>query len=327
MAGGALLGGAMKGDPFGCGDWEGAAGEYSCCGTVGVAGDNLVNRAWRSTLVEKLFGIAVGNAVAMFVGFGGAVPLVGAGDDATSPLPACTSPFCAKEGEVEEELSMARTGTTEFAYASDWTSAAEEWAGVCCGGVVGGGGVWVGWGGGNWFSDSDVAEEKVVAEALRWWLIVADEGLSHHIFFFNVLLCCFSMGRQGSKEKMWWERRLHPPQSATTAGFSHNLLFSTSLPTASPPAAGNETRREPVFKRNMSLFRFRPLASNAIRPIVPRFYTTDWRTHTASKWNSDQEIERAREWVEKFKVTDIPKKSCTITYSASSGPGGQNVNK
>jgi len=77
----------------------------------------------------------------------------------------------------------------------------------------------------------------------------------------------------------------------------------------------------------MSLFRLQPLLSPAIRPLLSRFYATDWRAHLASKWNSDEEIERAREWVESFRVCDIPKKSCTIACSASSGPGGQNVNK
>jgi hypothetical protein len=48
----------------------------------------------------------------------------------------------------------------------------------------------------------------------------------------------------------------------------------------------------------MFLVRLRPLLSPAIRPLLPRFYATNWRTHLASKWNSDEEIERAREWVE-----------------------------
>lgn len=53
----------------------------------------------------------------------------------------------------------------------------------------------------------------------------------------------------------------------------------------------------------------------------------DWRSEAASKWHSDEEIENARKWVETFKLEDIPKKACVVRHSASSGPGGQNVNK
>ncbi|KAI0661670.1 RF-1 domain-containing protein [Cubamyces menziesii] len=37
--------------------------------------------------------------------------------------------------------------------------------------------------------------------------------------------------------------------------------------------------------------------------------------------------EEAREWIEKFKAREIPKSAVELTYSRSSGPGGQNVNK
>ncbi|KAI0749309.1 hypothetical protein C8Q80DRAFT_616427 [Daedaleopsis nitida] len=39
------------------------------------------------------------------------------------------------------------------------------------------------------------------------------------------------------------------------------------------------------------------------------------------------ESDEARDWIEKFKSRDIPKGTVEFTYSRSSGPGGQNVNK
>ncbi|CCX33282.1 hypothetical protein FPQ18DRAFT_379342 [Pyronema domesticum] len=61
-------------------------------------------------------------------------------------------------------------------------------------------------------------------------------------------------------------------------------------------------------------------------PPLARLYS-DWREQTATKWGSEEELEEARHWIEKFKVEDIPRKCCTVTYASSSGPGGQNVNK
>ena len=39
------------------------------------------------------------------------------------------------------------------------------------------------------------------------------------------------------------------------------------------------------------------------------------------------EQKEARVWLSKFEVENIPKKLCEVTFSRSSGPGGQNVNK
>ncbi|KAF8250257.1 hypothetical protein K440DRAFT_177694 [Wilcoxina mikolae CBS 423.85] len=77
--------------------------------------------------------------------------------------------------------------------------------------------------------------------------------------------------------------------------------------------------------RHLGLRPLTPAQALYLRPAT-RFYS-DWRSETASKWNSPEEIEQARHWIETFKVEDIPKKACTVGYSASSGPGGQNVNK
>ena len=42
---------------------------------------------------------------------------------------------------------------------------------------------------------------------------------------------------------------------------------------------------------------------------------------------SDDEHQEARNWLSGFSIKSIPRNACEVTYSRSSGPGGQNVNK
>ena len=46
-----------------------------------------------------------------------------------------------------------------------------------------------------------------------------------------------------------------------------------------------------------------------------------------SVFGDDAAIDAARQWLSTFDVESIPRSKCTITFSRSSGPGGQNVNK
>ncbi|KAL7269407.1 hypothetical protein RUND412_007937 [Rhizina undulata] len=41
----------------------------------------------------------------------------------------------------------------------------------------------------------------------------------------------------------------------------------------------------------------------------------------------DEKVAQARKWLSSFTEESIPRRSCEITFSRSSGPGGQNVNK
>ena len=41
----------------------------------------------------------------------------------------------------------------------------------------------------------------------------------------------------------------------------------------------------------------------------------------------EEEEGKARTWLSKFDVKDVPKNICEIFFSRASGPGGQNVNK
>lgn len=49
---------------------------------------------------------------------------------------------------------------------------------------------------------------------------------------------------------------------------------------------------------------------------------------SGTEWEADKEkIAAAREWLQKFNAETIPRNIGDVTFSRSSGPGGQNVNK
>ncbi|OKL60447.1 hypothetical protein UA08_04328 [Talaromyces atroroseus] len=67
------------------------------------------------------------------------------------------------------------------------------------------------------------------------------------------------------------------------------------------------------------------------------YLTTAARRHFASRkggintiqtgqWD-DADLHSAREWLANFNANSIPRGLCAISFSRSSGPGGQNVNK
>ena len=49
---------------------------------------------------------------------------------------------------------------------------------------------------------------------------------------------------------------------------------------------------------------------------------------STAKVHDDEDHQEARAWLARFNATNtIPKNICEVTFSRSSGPGGQNVNK
>lgn len=55
-----------------------------------------------------------------------------------------------------------------------------------------------------------------------------------------------------------------------------------------------------------------------------------WRTYASSTANTsatDEELTKARTWLAKLDAETIPQNLFDISFSRSSGPGGQNVNK
>jgi hypothetical protein len=71
--------------------------------------------------------------------------------------------------------------------------------------------------------------------------------------------------------------------------------------------------------RNVALFRSLPKAP----------YFTTYR-HFATRRGgdaTDEQLDAARKWLKKLDPDTIPRNICDISFSRSSGPGGQNVNK
>lgn len=85
--------------------------------------------------------------------------------------------------------------------------------------------------------------------------------------------------------------------------------------------------------RRLTPWRSRPLAvasaGGALRPAVHQ--TLHLRPlasrHQPAASASDEDLAVARKWLQKLDSETIPKNICDVSFSRSSGPGGQNVNK
>ncbi|KAK9323572.1 hypothetical protein V1517DRAFT_319740 [Lipomyces orientalis] len=88
-----------------------------------------------------------------------------------------------------------------------------------------------------------------------------------------------------------------------------------------------------LLSRRIVISRFaRPSPISAPCVLPSRIHQTHQRTYTTvfHKVDSefpDDEISKARSWLNTFKVSDIPRDKFDISFARSSGPGGQNVNK
>ena len=76
----------------------------------------------------------------------------------------------------------------------------------------------------------------------------------------------------------------------------------------------------------------RCLKTNLLQPIETS-YEAAQHFRSLSSWASvpdtasEQNHAAARKWLSKFSIHTIPRNLCEVTFSRSSGPGGQNVNK
>lgn len=69
---------------------------------------------------------------------------------------------------------------------------------------------------------------------------------------------------------------------------------------------------------------FRATSSPALRcSRASRFYTT----RAAQPETSSEDVAAARTWLANLNSDTIPRNLCEVSFSRSSGPGGQNVNK
>ncbi|KAF2085426.1 peptidyl-tRNA hydrolase domain-containing protein [Saccharata proteae CBS 121410] len=58
-----------------------------------------------------------------------------------------------------------------------------------------------------------------------------------------------------------------------------------------------------------------------------RFFATKKKTETSTTTSEEEDVVAARKWLAQFNPETIPRSLCDISFSRSSGPGGQNVNK
>jgi hypothetical protein len=73
----------------------------------------------------------------------------------------------------------------------------------------------------------------------------------------------------------------------------------------------------------------RPLVSLLLsaRPLLLLAATRPFAVQTSAGDATVEDLEAARRWLEKLDPDTIPKSICDLSFSRSSGPGGQNVNK
>ncbi|EED20276.1 peptidyl-tRNA hydrolase domain protein [Talaromyces stipitatus ATCC 10500] len=60
--------------------------------------------------------------------------------------------------------------------------------------------------------------------------------------------------------------------------------------------------------------------------ITRHFASKKGNATQSGLWN-ESELSKAKDWLAKFDINSIPRNICSISFSRSSGPGGQNVNK
>jgi peptidyl-tRNA hydrolase ICT1 len=59
---------------------------------------------------------------------------------------------------------------------------------------------------------------------------------------------------------------------------------------------------------------------------ITRRFASNKGTTQSGVWD-ESELSKARDWLSTFNINSIPRNICAISFSRSSGPGGQNVNK
>lgn len=120
------------------------------------------------------------------------------------------------------------------------------------------------------------------------------------------------------------------------------LVRVTALICKRQPAHNSTTLGDIFYKRTpdretLDMYRN---AKNATSPFLvaslsqkcsiclttPRHFASKKGNATHAVWD-EAELSKARNWLSKFNISSIPRNICAISFSRSSGPGGQNVNK
>lgn len=72
---------------------------------------------------------------------------------------------------------------------------------------------------------------------------------------------------------------------------------------------------------------WRPCLSASHTLLRPLRFSVSKRAFGTDSKPDEEELKKAREWLKDFSTSSIPRDIGSMTYSRSSGPGGQNVNK
>jgi hypothetical protein len=99
-----------------------------------------------------------------------------------------------------------------------------------------------------------------------------------------------------------------------SASVNVDLPINTHLPIA--------MQRHPVLRL---LSRAHPLTTTSY--IVPQQFPRTYATKRGPADYTEEDLSAARKWLANLNPDTIPRSLCGITFSRSSGPGGQNVNK
>jgi hypothetical protein len=89
-------------------------------------------------------------------------------------------------------------------------------------------------------------------------------------------------------------------------------------------------RREVTMTTNMQLFRCRPALAIVTAARTPQAVRLRWASARSGNGSSvdEEELQKARAWLAALHADAIPLKTIgELSFSRSSGPGGQNVNK
>jgi hypothetical protein len=104
----------------------------------------------------------------------------------------------------------------------------------------------------------------------------------------------------------------------STVNISHSFATATAI---------GASKKLP----NMILFSLRRRASPGYVVALCQWPYTNWNRSFAAARKainaSDEELQAARRWLDKLHADTIPKSIGELSFSRSSGPGGQNVNK
>lgn len=84
--------------------------------------------------------------------------------------------------------------------------------------------------------------------------------------------------------------------------------------------------RRRLAPRHANARALRPAPAPAL-PVLPTLHARPLASRRQPAAASEEDLAAARKWLQNLDPETIPKNICDVSFSRSSGPGGQNVNK